>query len=132
MAMRLYTVEEARSILPGVIEQLRTIQRCFRELRALLAAREAAGHGVRGDGHLVEDAWSEGGTERERSLNTEMQAAASKLAAWGVELKDPDRGLVDFRHEREGRVVYLCYELGEPGIGHWHELDAGFAGRQPL
>jgi len=48
------------------------------------------------------------------------------------ELKDIDQGLVDFRAEREGREVYLCWKLGEPDIRWWHELDAGFAGRRPL
>jgi hypothetical protein len=49
-----------------------------------------------------------------------------------VELKDVEQGLLDFPHEREGRVVYLCWRLGEEGIGWWHDLDVGFAGRQPL
>ncbi|HUX86133.1 MAG TPA: DUF2203 family protein [Chloroflexota bacterium] len=41
-------------------------------------------------------------------------------------------GLVDFPAERDGRVVYLCWRRGEDQIHYWHELDAGFAGRQPL
>ena len=48
------------------------------------------------------------------------------------ELKDIEQGLIDFRTEREGREVYLCWKLGEPDIRWWHELDAGFAGRRPL
>jgi hypothetical protein len=42
-------------------------------------------------------------------------------------LKDPERGLIDFYSEREGRVVYLCYLLGEPDLLYWHDLDTGFA-----
>ena len=49
-----------------------------------------------------------------------------------VFLKDPRTGLVDFRSVRDGRVVYLCWRLGEDRIRYWHDLDAGFAGRQPL
>ena len=48
------------------------------------------------------------------------------------ELKDPRLGLVDFPMEYEGRVVLLCWHLGEPQVQFWHELDAGYAGRQPL
>jgi hypothetical protein len=50
----------------------------------------------------------------------------------GVELKDIEEGLVDFRSMRDGRIVYLCWRQGEDTIAFWHELDAGFAGRQPL
>ena len=50
----------------------------------------------------------------------------------GVELKDYFAGLVDFPSRREGRVVYLCWRFGEPAVAYWHELEAGFAGRQKL
>ena len=48
------------------------------------------------------------------------------------ELKDPRLGLVDFPSERDGRTVLLCWRLGEPEVQYWHELDSGYAGRQPL
>jgi hypothetical protein len=56
----------------------------------------------------------------------------SELDGIGVQLKRIDDGLVDFPSERDGRVVNLCWRLGEDTIAWWHELDAGFAGRQPL
>jgi hypothetical protein len=49
-----------------------------------------------------------------------------------IELKDLQMGLIDFYHEREGRIVYLCWRLGEPEVLFWHDLDTGFAGRQLL
>ena len=55
-----------------------------------------------------------------------------ELQALGVELKDFFTGLVDFRCLMDGREVYLCWRLGEEEVAHWHELDAGFAGRQKL
>lgn len=55
-----------------------------------------------------------------------------ELNRLGVVLRDPARGLLDIFHVRAGRLVYLCYHLGETRLGYWHELDAGFAGRQPL
>ena len=54
------------------------------------------------------------------------------IHALGCELKHVDQGLIDFPALREGREVYLCWRLGEPTIGWWHDLDTGFAGRQPL
>jgi hypothetical protein len=50
----------------------------------------------------------------------------------GVVLKDVDRGLCDFPYMRNGRLVYLCWHLGEQTIGYWHDIEAGFAGREPL
>jgi hypothetical protein len=50
----------------------------------------------------------------------------------GIVIRDIDRGLIDFPAIREDREVYLCWELGEDEITHWHELDAGYRGRQPL
>lgn len=72
-------------------------------------------------------------------LQRDIQAAARGIDAFvreltdlGVEMKGFDVGLVDFPGEMDGRPVYLCWRLGEPAVAHWHERDAGFAGRQPL
>jgi hypothetical protein len=47
-------------------------------------------------------------------------------------LKDLDTGLIDFPTLRDGREVYLCWQLGEPHIAWWHEIETGFSGRLPL
>ena len=66
-------------------------------------------------------------------LAAEIEGYVEELASLGAEAKAPlDGGLVDFPGEIDGRPVYLCWRLGEPSIQHWHEIDAGFAGRQPL
>jgi len=50
----------------------------------------------------------------------------------GVQIKDINIGLLDFSAMREGREVYLCWKYGEENIAFWHEVDAGYAGRQPI
>ena len=50
----------------------------------------------------------------------------------GIQLKDRRLGLVDFPSEMNGRKILLCWRLGEAEVQFWHELDAGYAGRQPL
>lgn len=50
----------------------------------------------------------------------------------GAIIKDFTAGLVDFPHEYDGRIVYLCWKLGEDDLSWWHEVDDGFAGRQPI
>ena len=84
-------------------------------------------------------------------LNPEIQKIRDKVpldafSPYGVEyiqalshllyslhqIKDMDQGLCDFPYKRHGRVVYLCWRLGEESIGYWHEIETGFAGREPL
>lgn len=67
--------------------------------------------------------------ERDRERMHEYVEELKKL---GVEIKDDLSGLIDFPCWMDNREVYLCWRLGESEVGHWHELDAGFAGRQQL
>jgi hypothetical protein len=69
----------------------------------------------------------------------QMQATAAavnqlieRVNGLGAEVKDLDLGLVDFRAERDGREIYLCWKLGEERVSFWHELHTGYAARQPL
>ena len=55
-----------------------------------------------------------------------------ELTDIGVELKDIESGLIDFPGRHQGRDVFLCWKLGEDKVEYWHELHAGFAGRQPI
>lgn len=61
-----------------------------------------------------------------------LRELVDELTDIGCELKDAQRGLVDFPAEKDGRPIYLCWLLGEEKIAHWHELETGFAGRQPI
>ena len=131
--MRLYTEAEARAILPTVIPVVEKLRTSFVELRALQAIIAAESRGASGDGNLLADPWAaQGGDNRAERLNRDLRSAAGQLGELGIEVKDPEKGLIDFYHRRDGRVVCLCYLLGEPELAFWHELQAGFAGRQPL
>ena len=130
--MKHYTLDEARLLLPRVVPLLEGLRTAFTELRAVQAAVAAQSRGASGDWNLLVNPWDERGENRVEQLSELVQRAASQLDRWGIELKDPEKGLIDFFHERDGRVVYLCYLLGEDSIRFWHELDAGFAGRQAL
>ena len=66
------------------------------------------------------------------SLLTRFQTLIDDVCSEGCYLKDLDSGLVDFPTLWEGREVYLCWKLGETEVGHWHEIEAGFRGRQPI
>lgn len=83
-----------------------------------------------------------GGALGPRSLGEAQKAVDSEAAEvvrciegirdLGVQVKDPDRGLVDFPALRDGEEILLCWQLGEERVGHWHGLEEGFAGRKEL
>ena len=61
-----------------------------------------------------------------------LDALIHKILDTGVQIKDVNIGLLDFSALREGREVCLCWQHGEGDIAFWHEVDAGYAGRQPI
>jgi hypothetical protein len=61
-----------------------------------------------------------------------FQAAVKNIEDLGVMVKDFDIGLCDFPHKKEGRLVFLCWKQDEDEVSWWHDLESGFAGRQPL
>jgi len=130
---RIFTVDEANALLPrlrGIHDDLRAARDRLLKAQEELADRFHGG--ARSNGHVAP------GNEVERinAASNEAQAAigqaVSAIAELGCELKDPDRGMVDFRTRREDRIVYLCWLQHEPQVMFWHELDGGYRGRQPL
>jgi len=69
--------------------------------------------------------------ESEKAMER-LHVLLDELYAVGCEIKDFQTGLIDFTGRHQGRDVSLCWKLGEKDIAYWHELDAGFAGRQPI
>lgn len=128
---RYFSRDEAESLLPRIEPLLREIQ----DLRQELATREQRVAELQvklmGNGH------SQGTelTELRREMAVMGQAITGRISdinALGVLVKDLDSGLVDFLALRAGEEVYLCWRLGEDGIGWWHEIETGFAGRRPI
>jgi hypothetical protein len=125
--MKLFTVEEANALLPSVRQLLQRLQRFRRRLSAYRQeARQAAEQADQGGGGIPD------GLVYARLL-TNFAGEMSDLESMGVQLKDFERGLVDFPSMRDGRVVLLCWQLDEGDeLEWWHDMDAGFAGRTPL
>ncbi|HXB63015.1 MAG TPA: DUF2203 domain-containing protein [Acidobacteriaceae bacterium] len=69
--------------------------------------------------------------EREIAIR-EAKDTLAEIDAIGVQVKDLNAGLLDFPCKMEGEIVLLCWKLGEKEITHWHTVEAGFSGRQPL
>jgi hypothetical protein len=125
--MKLFTIEEANALLPSVREILQRIQGSRRRLATYRRAAKLAAEGAEQGGGGME------GGALYATLLTQFTAEMSELEALGVQLKDFDRGLVDFPSLRDGRVVLLCWQLGEGDeLEWWHDMEAGFGGRTPL
>ncbi len=80
---------------------------------------------------LTDSATAQNHGDLERAIDR-LQDYVDELSEVGCELKDFQSGLVDFIGRHRGHDVYLCWRLGEPRVDHWHEMHAGFAGRQPV
>lgn len=130
-----YTIEEANGALPLVRAIVGDIVAKYTEISErksrLDQIRQTQSSGGRGRHDLYREEFVQVEEELEKEIGR-LQEYIEELEALGVELKDISRGLVDFRAMMDGREVYLCWQLGEEEVGHWHELDAGFAGRQSL
>lgn len=126
---RLHTLESANALLPAVtptLERLRDDYLHLTRLKQTIATEVSTleAHGMVMVAHRSENAVNEAAVR--------MKTALGELYALGIEVKNLEWGLIDFLSERDGRLVYLCWKLGEGPIAYWHDLDAGFAGRQPI
>src|ERR1044071_593421 len=125
--MKLFTVDEANSLLPSVRPIVSSVQRSHRRNQSYKTiaqqAAEGAEHGGGGTSH----------GDRYAHLLIRLSGGAGKLESLGIQLKDYARGLIDFPSMRDGRVVLLCWKADEGDqVEWWHDVEAGFAGRQPL
>jgi hypothetical protein len=121
---RHFTRAEANALLPHLTDLLNQLREAKDEF-ADVKAHES----------LAEAAPTNGGGEEGRRVGIaflEVRRLLETIEQSGIVLRDIDRGLVDFPALLEDREVYLCWELGEEDVGYWHDLDAGYGGREPL
>ena len=67
-----------------------------------------------------------------RMANSAFYGASAEIDSIGVQVKDLETGLLDFPCRVDDQVVLLCWRMGETAIEHWHTVDSGFQGRQPV
>ena len=119
-----YTLTEARAALPEITAILR-------KMKELKQSLDRKGYDIRG--HRYFGGMGINGTKAYPADMEEMIQLYHQLNTKGIQLKDIDKGLIDFPSIRpNGEEVYLCYMLGEPGIDYWHTIAEGYDGRQPV
>ena len=131
--MKTFTMDEAQSLLP-VLESL---------LKRAIEAKKAA-EGVEAElSELARRIYVSGGmkvdaaavVKQRAEMDEHLKQARETLAeidAIGVQVKDLETGLLDFPYRLDDQIVLLCWKMGEGAIEHWHTVEAGFQGRQPL
>jgi hypothetical protein len=131
--MKTFTLEEAQSLLP-VMESL---------LKRALESKKAAEEVENGLTELARRIYVAGGmfvdVGKVSKLRAEMddhlqrvRESVAEIDTIGVQVKDLEAGLLDFPCRLDDQVVLLCWRMGETAIEHWHTVEAGFQGRQPL
>jgi hypothetical protein len=124
--MRLFTLEEANALLPEVRRLFQRIDEATVILQRLEPeVKRASERAAEGGGGTIY------GIQYADAL-TNFLMSIQEILGHGIEIKDVERGLCDFPHERDGKIVYLCWQRGEESIEWWHDVDAGFDGRQHL
>jgi len=128
---RLFTLSQARRSLPEIAATVIVMRKRALRLDELTALASSMRRTTGADGDPVVSEDSEIQAEMSR-LEGQIAQLIDHIQQQGVEVKDIRRGLVDWRAERDGREVYLCWQYGERTVSWWHELADGFAGRQPI
>jgi hypothetical protein len=119
-----YTREEANALLPRIREWLKRINGLREELAKCEIRLEALRSGNQDLGGET--------TNRQVRLFAEVRELLDEFQRREIQVKDFDRGLVDFPALVGGREVFLCWEPDDPAVEFWHDLDTGYSGRERL
>jgi hypothetical protein len=131
--MKTFTLEEAQSLLPVVEALLKRAQESKQAAEAVEAQLSDLAQRIYVAGGMLVDV---GAVVKMRAeVETHMQRlreTINEIDEIGVQVKDLDSGLLDFPCRLDDEIVLLCWRMGETTIDHWHTVEAGFQGRQPV
>ncbi|MFL6414268.1 MAG: DUF2203 domain-containing protein [Bryobacteraceae bacterium] len=130
---RFFSLLQAEQMLPEVERLVRSLVEAKRDYDSGDAELDAIKQRITllGGVSLARETVLASRTRREAAART-LKSVVEKITELGVQIKDPDTGLIDFPTLYRDREVYLCWRLGEPSIGFWHNVEDGFRGRQAI
>ncbi len=117
MGMCIFTPTSARRSLERIRPAVETMARLFRAMEWLRPEPAGADRPVEG---------------RYFVMVRHLTCTMDQVRRSGARIRDPALGLIEFPARRAGRIVLLCWKVGEPSVGHWHEIEEGHAGRRPV
>lgn len=122
---KIFTLAEAQNLIPRLRSFLEEISEEWTRIQEMHPEIQKARDNAPFDG------FSRLGVVYVESVS-HLMLVVNQIREMGILIKDVDKGLCDFPYMRHGRIVYLCWQLGEDSIQYWHDVEAGFAGREPL
>ena len=126
---RKFTLDEANRMLPLVSRIVQDILDSYRDWQRTVESFEMAATLSRAEKPSPE---AEALQHAAQGLARDIQGFVGEITHLGLEFKGFELGLVDFPGEIEGRQVLWCWKHGEPAVQYWHDVDTGYAGRQPI
>ena len=124
--MKTFSLDEANLLLPQIIPLLEKIRIYTRQLRVIRVQESINRRSYSADGNMIATPTNE---QSSAAQTLKINECIKIIEAHGVLIKDLERGLIDFYHFRNAKLVLLCYLLGEESVRYWHDLDTGFQGR---
>ena len=131
-ATRLFTVEEANGLLNTISPILDKLSERSVKQEMLEEQLEEIMEEVKDDYRTaLRPGWEELQVELEENIN-HINNLNVELGKLGVEIDDPNLGVVNFSSLRGIETVFLSYRLGEEKVNHWHHLDEDFDCRRQM
>jgi hypothetical protein len=131
--MKTFTLDEAQALVPVLESLLNRAIEAKQAAEAIDGEIQRLRHRIFNNGGMHVDVVT---VSRQRvALEAHVQRAkdvVEEISSIGVQLKDLDVGLLDFPCRLDDEIILLCWKIGEPRIEHWHTMEAGFGGRQPV
>lgn len=133
LVAKTFTLAEAQALLPVLRSLLTAAVEAHNKAAQLDADMQRTITRILLLGGVQLDPVAMAGRRAEKeNLLQRLKDALSEMDAAGVQIKDLERGLLDFPCRLDGKTVLLCWQLGEETIGYWHGANEGFAGRKPI
>lgn len=130
--VRVFTLEEANAILPEVRGHAQSMRVAIHEIARLQDSADVLEMIGAGRAESPEHAELRGVRSRLAGVVRDYEERLESFQQLGCLMKNVESGLVDFYSHHDGRLVFLCWKLGEEQVSHWHEIRTGFPGRRPV
>ena len=128
----IFTVEEVQNRIPWLNETFKSIHGVNNDLRIMQHDIRLKASQPSSDGYSVPNNETAESDPDYQQLRNRLVELLTSITTLGIFVKDIEKGLVDFPAVIEGRDIFICWMAGETKARYWHEIDSGFAGRQPL